>query len=311
MPEQIFIALSTFAKDDAYPQQILSQSALPFSLNMTGKRLTKDLLIDMAREATAIVAGLEIYDELTLKALPKLRCISRCGVGVDNIDLAFAKSRGIRVFNTPKAVIVPVAEMTLALIFTLLRQTHTHSQAMSQGKWERQTGRQLSGQTVGLIGLGRIGRYTATLLKALGTTVIAYDPFIDVQWCKDNGVASVSYEHLLASSDIVSLHLAGQDQNPFKMTLTDFKRMKPKALLINTARGAFIDENGLFEAIKQGHLGGAALDVFSEEPYQGPLSLLPEVLLSPHCATLTVESRRDMETEAVSQAIAFLKGEST
>ncbi len=307
MTKSIYIALSTFAQEGQQPLVILKNSGLSFDINATGKRLSKEQVMSALKDYHGVVAGLEPYDADILKALPDLQCISRCGVGIDNVDLAVAQERGIAVLNTPEVVVTPVAEMTLALIFDCLRQITAQTVLMREGKWERLVGRQLKGKTVGVIGLGRIGKRVAFLLKSLGADVVACDMNIDEPWIKQHNIIEVGIQELLRQSDIITLHLAGPKDHPFRLAKEQFATMKKGALLINTSRGQFIHEQDLYQALVNNHLGGAGLDVFEQEPYQGPLTKLPNVIVTPHCSTLTNESRLEMEIEAVNNIVAFFK----
>ncbi len=305
MSPRIYIALSTFAAEGPQPLDLLKGSGLEFAMNPTGKRLTKEGVIAHVKDFDGVVAGLEPYDAQVLAALPRLKCISRCGVGVDNVDLPVARQKGIAVLNTPQVVVQPVAEMTLALIFDLLRKITAHTLAMRQKKWERLTGGQLAGRTVGVIGLGRIGQRVAELLRRLDVKVIGFDLKPDTAWAKAQGVTLKFLDELLAASDIVTLHVASPAGDPWCLGKRELARMKKGALLINTARGALVDEEALVEALRSGHLAGAGLDVYAEEPYAGPLCSLSNVALTPHVATLTQESRPAMEVEAVQNILDF------
>ncbi len=305
--KKIFVALSTFAKEGSAPLDMLVESGLPFMVNRTGKRLSADQLMIMAPDAYGIVAGLEVYDASLLAKLPQLKCISRCGVGVDNVDLKEARARGIVVLNTPQVVVQPVAEMTLALIFDCLRKISAHDRLMRQGQWERLGGFQLAGKTAGIIGLGRIGRRVAELLTRLEVKVIAYDIAPDLNWVKAHDIAIVGLPRLLKTADIVTLHLAGDVENPFCLSGPDLMVMKQGSILINTARGSFIDEEALGLALREGPIAACGLDVYTKEPYQGVLSQLPNTVLTPHCSTLTKESRLSMEVEAVENILKYVK----
>jgi D-3-phosphoglycerate dehydrogenase / 2-oxoglutarate reductase len=303
--KKIYVALSTFSKESPEPLNLLKKSGFEFTVNMSGKRLTKGEVIASLKDYDGVVAGLEPYDQEVIESLPQLKCISRCGVGVDNIDLSAAKSKNITVLNTPQVVIQPVAELTLALIFDLLRRTTEHTIAMRQKKWERLTGNQLAGKTVGVVGLGRIGRKVAQVLRALDAHVIGYDVYPDHEWSKANQVVLVDFYTLLKESDIVTLHLAATTAHPFELSREELAHMKNGAFLINVSRGSLVDEQALVEALKAGHLGGVGLDVYEQEPYAGPLCDMPNVVLTPHIATLTSESRGQMEAEAVDNILRF------
>ncbi len=305
MSTRIYVALSSFSIESPEPLKALKQSGFEFVINKTGKRLSKDEVIASLKGFHGVIAGLEPYGVDVLKALPDLKCISRCGVGVDNVDLAAAQAQGIAVLNTPQVVVQPVAELTLAMILDLLRKVTAHTELMRQRTWQKLTGFQLAGRVIGIIGLGRIGKRVAQLLSRLEARVIAYDMYPDTAWAKDNGVELVGIDDLLSRADLVTLHLAPNRDHPFCLGFEEIKKMKKGAMLVNVARGALLDEVALADAMRHGHLGGAALDVFAQEPYTGPLCDLPNVLLTPHVGTLTQESRAAMEFEAVENLLRF------
>jgi D-3-phosphoglycerate dehydrogenase len=254
-----------------------------------------------------IIAGVETYDAATLEKLPALRCISRCGVGVDAIDLTAARARGIAVVNTPDVPTQAVAELTLAMMLGLSRQLPRQSAIVQRRQWTRLEGHLISGRTVGLIGLGRIGRRVAELLLPFKVRLLASDPASKAGHTP-RGVEMVPLDDLLGQSDIVSIHAASSGTSRLALGERELSAMKRGALLINVARGTMVDDTALARALERGHLAGAALDVFAQEPYIGPLCDLPNVILTPHCATLTVETRVAMELECVDKAIAFVLG---
>ena len=302
--DSIYVTLSTFAEYDASPLNRLRQSGVPFTLNTTGKRVTPAQLLDEGRSATVLIAGVESYDAATLARLPALRCISRCGVGVDAIDLPAARERGITVLNTPDVPTQAVAELTLAMILGLSRQLVRHSSLVQKRQWNRLEAHLVSGRTIGLIGLGRIGRRVAELLAPFKVRLLASDPVFSGS--APRGVELVPLDQLLAQSDVVSIHAAASPA--FRLMLGDpeFGAMKRGGLLVNVARGTMVDEEALRRALENGRLAGAALDVYAQEPYSGPLCDLPNVILTPHCATLTVETRVAMELECVDKALRFI-----
>jgi D-3-phosphoglycerate dehydrogenase len=308
MADSIFVTLSAFAEYDPAPLRLLEASGIPFTVNRSGKRITGDELIAQGQHATAVVAGVESYDAATLARLPALRCISRCGAGIDAVDLAAARTRGIAVLNTPDAPTQAVAELAVAMILSLSRNLRRQSNLMGARDWRRLEAHLVSGRHLGVIGLGRIGRRVVELLTPFRPVFAAHDPHADAAWAAAHGVALVSIDELLTTSDVISLHAAGSADHPMRLGAPEFARMKPGALLINLARGTMIDDEALFAALTSGHLGGAGLDVFGEEPYCGPLCDLGNVLLTPHSATLTVETRVAMETDCVRNAIGFLQG---
>lgn len=232
----------------------------------------------------------------------------RCGVGVDAIDLDFARERGVAVLNTPDPPTPAVAELALTFFLALSRNLRAQANSTSQRKWERLEAHLLAGRTVGLIGLGRIGRRVAELCGAFGARVIATDPGVDPELAASAKVDLVPLDRLLSQADIVSLHASRADV-PLKLAAAELAQMKPGAVLVNLARGGMVDETALADALSSGHLAGAALDVFEAEPYAGPLCGFENVILTPHAATSTVETRAAMELECIDKALRFERGE--
>jgi D-3-phosphoglycerate dehydrogenase len=304
----IYVTLSTFAEYDASPLNRLRESGTPFSLNTTGKRVTPAQLLDEGRSATVLIAGVEPYDAATLERLPALRCISRCGVGTDAIDLEAARARGITVVNTPDVPTQAVAELALAMMLALSRQLARQSDLVRRREWKRLEAHLLSGRTVGLIGLGKIGRRVATLLKPFGVRLVATDPRADATWAADNAVEIVTLARLLSLADVVSIHASSAAGSTLALGEAELASLRRGSLLVNVARGSMIDAAALERALRSGHLAGAGLDVYPEEPYSGALCDLPNVILTPHSATLTVETRVAMELESVAKALKFIAG---
>lgn len=305
--DHILVSLSTFSEFDAAPLDRLKASGIPYSIHSTGKRITRDELLEEAKEATVIVAGVETYDAEVLNALRNLRCISRCGVGVDAIDLAAAKEKNITVLNTPDVPTTAVAELAISLYFSLSRNLRMQSNSMGRLQWERLESHLVSGKTIGIIGFGRIGRKIAAFLKPFNTRLLVCDPFLSKEEVGNAGGLLVDKETLLRESDIVSIH-ASKSSTPI-IGSGDYHKMKKGAILVNLSRGGMIDEDGLLEALRSGHLSGAGLDVFAKEPYNGPLCSFENVILTPHNATMPVETRVAMELECVEKAIRFVQND--
>ena len=308
MTDLILVSLSAFAAVDRTPLSLLEDSGVPFRIHATGKRITNQELLDEAIDATVVIAGVESFDSKTLLELPRLRCISRCGVGVDSIDLEVARERGVTVANTPDIPAQAVAELALSMFLSLSRNLRPQANSMGDRRWERLRAHLLAGRTVGLIGLGKIGRRVAELTRAFGAHVIAHDPFVDAAVAKALGVSLVGKEELLSRADIVSLHASRGNPDSVLIGSSELTAMKPGATLVNLARGDMVDEAALVEALQTGQIASAGLDVFAEEPYSGPLCDFDQVILTPHSATNTVETRSAMETECVENALAFLRG---
>lgn len=304
----IFVALSTFAERDPRPLEALKESGRPFRIHRTGKRITPPELIRDAPDAAVVIAGVEPYDADTLGKLSSLRAIVRAGVGTDAIDHAAAKARGVAIFNTPDVPTIAVGELALTMFLALSRNLRPQANCMGARRWNRLESHLIHGRTVGLIGFGRIGRRVAELLRPFGARVLAADPYAEQPAAEALGVGLVPLERLLRESDIVSVHAAKSEGRPLKIGAAELAVMKRGAIVVNLARGGMVDETALVDALRSGHLAGAGLDVFSQEPYDGTLCEFENVILTPHNATSTVETRAAMELECVEKAVRFLNG---
>ena len=243
----------------------------------------------------------------------RLRVIARAGVGVDNIDVDAATRQGILVLNTPESSTIAAAEHTMAMLLALVRHIPQAHVAVAGGAWgrERFVGIELSGKTLGVAGLGKIGSEVARRALAFGMRVLAYDPYVTEERARRLGVELGTWERVLAESDMLTLHVPLQPDTHALVGEAEVNVMKPGALLINCARGGLVDEAALREALDRGRLGGAALDVFAEEPPSPdhPLLSHPRVVVTPHLGGSTVEAQRSIALEIADQVVAALRGE--
>lgn len=302
---KILISTSTFAEFDHRPLELLKKNGFSYTLNPYKKKLSKEQALELYKDSDGVVAGTESIDKELLDAANKLKVISRCGAAMDGLDLEYAKIKGIKVFNTADAPCDAVAELALGLILALLRQIPLSDRQIRQGKWVKDMGTLLNEKIVGIVGFGRIGKRLAYLLNGLGTKVTYYDPLV-----KDSGSASYSFllfHELLRESDIVSLHIPYSKENKYLIGGKELSLMKNTAFLINTSRGGMVDEEALYQALKNNKIAGAALDVFEEEPYNGKLKELDNVILTAHIGSYAKEARIKMEIESVENLLAGLK----
>lgn len=232
----------------------------------------------------------------------RLRVIGRAGVGVDNIDVTAATEKGIAVFNAPSGNTISAAELTMALLLAAVRKVPAADRSMRRGEWDRKSfkGSELNGKTLGLIGAGRIGGEVARRARAFGMRVLAYDPFLQDERARQLGIETASLDDVLRAGDIVSLHIPLTDGTANLLGSERLALMKPTAVLVNAARGGVVDEEALVEALRAGRLGGAALDVFAEEPLPAdhPLRTLDNVVLTPHLGAATEEAQHNVAIEA-------------
>jgi D-3-phosphoglycerate dehydrogenase len=306
---QVYIALSEFCQSDTVPMERLVAAGFEVRRNSSGHRLKRDEMVAAIGNAEAVIAALEPYDAAILNDLPRLRCISRCGIGTDSIDLAAAERRGIAVLTTPDEVAEPAAQLTLAMILALARNLSRYSVDGRDRLWRRYEGHLLSEWTIGIVGFGRIGRRLEGYLRPFGCRILVTDPVLERKDVESH-IELQTLEQLLNDADVVSLHVSRHREEGALMDAHAFARMKAGSRFVNTARGYLVDETALYDALKRGHLAGAALDVYEEEPYAGPLLSLPQVICTPHVATMTAASRRAMELRAAENVVAFLRASS-
>jgi D-3-phosphoglycerate dehydrogenase len=263
-------------------------------------------------EAVIVRSATRLDDDL-IAAGTNLVVIGRAGVGIDNIDVEAATRRGIMVMNTPQANAVATAEQAMALMLAATRHTAQAHGAVAAGEWERSryTGIEMAGRTLGLIGLGRIGREVAHRARAFGMEVIAYDPYVTERAARDQSVTLVELDDLYARSDVVSLHCALTPRTDKMIDRAAIESMKPTATIINAARGGLIDEAALAEALRSGRLRAAGIDVYSSEPPppDHPLIGLPNVVHTPHLGASTEEAQRDVAQQVAEQVLDALRGE--
>lgn len=278
----------------------------------TDRPETAEEKIQRAEDADILInsRGMVKWHADVLPHLPKLKLISLCSIGTDMIDLDEAKKRGIVVCNQPGRTAPVVAEHSFGLMFALAKRAAFMTTAMQSGKWPRMDNVFLQGKTLGIVGTGHIGSEMARLGKTIGMNVIAWTYNPSVERAKQLGIKYVSFEDLLRMSDVVSLHVKLTDRSYRLIGERELALMKPNALLINVARGQIVDTDALVRALNSGHLGGAAIDVYEQEPPppDHPLLTCEQVILTPHCADMTPEGVDLLNEGAVDNIIAFLEG---
>jgi D-3-phosphoglycerate dehydrogenase len=269
-----------------------------------------DSMLRMLDGVDAILASTEPYTPEILSRT-KVRVIARCGVGFDSVDIPAATANNILVTITPGAVEASVAEHTIALVYAVFRDVVGRDREVRSGKWSRRGFPRLAGKTLGVIGLGRIGRAVAELAQANGLQVIGHDPQPNVAHCQARGIRVLPLDELLATSDIVSLHMPNMASTRNMIDERALKLMQPTAVLINLGRGGLVDEAALYHAMRAGHLSGAALDVFAIEPLptDSPLLELPNLVLSTHTGGLDHQSEIDMPRIAAENVAKLFHGE--
>jgi len=276
----------------------LKNAGYSIVMNPHGKRITEDQAIELLTpDIVGVIAGVEPLTEKVLTSVKGLRVISRCGAGMDSVDLKAADKLGIAVRNTPDAPAVAVAELTIGLILSALRHIPLQDASIRKGGWDRPMGGLLGRRTLGIIGYGRIGRRVEAIAKSFGANVIAFDPV---------SAPGVTLEDVLMKADIVTLHIPYSDENRHIINAARIAQMKKGAILINASRGGLVDEAATADALRSGHLSAAAFDVFEEEPYTGELKDIPNVILTPHVGSYAIEARAMQEAESAANLLEEL-----
>ncbi len=305
----IFLAPTTFGQFSDSPKILLDQNGYDIFTNQLGRKLESSEIIELAKYSVGIIAGTEPYTKEVLQKLPHLKVISRLGVGMDNIDLETAKGMGIKVYKTQTTPAQAVAELVVGLMVNIGRKISIQFSELKNGTWNKQMGELLHGKTLGIIGLGTIGKTLVKLVKGFNFNILAFDIFHDEGFAKENNIAYCSLDNLLSKSDIVSTHLNLSENNIGLMGEKQFAIMKPSSIFINTSRGEVVDEKALYHALKSKEIGAAGIDVFQKEPYKGQLKDLKNVVLTPHIGSYAKEIRIQMEIEATKNLINGLENE--
>lgn len=283
----------------------------PKNSEFTRGQCSEEECVSELSVADAVIAGGEFISERVLCRLPRLRVIARNGVGYDRVDVPAATSHNILVTITPTAVHEAAAEHALALLFAVSKNVIRDDRATRAGQWPRGLIQPIRGKTIGILGLGRIGRSMAVGCAALGMTVIAHDLFPDQSFARENNIELVDFNTLVERCDVLSVHCPMEANTAGIINRSVFDRMKPTAILINTARGTIVNERDLVEALRSGTIMGAGLDVYEVEPpaRDNPLFELDNVVLTPHKAGADALAMRNMAIESASCIAKLYKGE--
>lgn len=303
--KKILITTSSFDINNLHQKNILHDCGFEFVSNPYKRKLSEEEVgVLLSEDVVGMIAGVEPLTKSVLSLAKGLRVISRCGAGLDNVDLNAANELGIRVCNTPDAPTQAVVELTVAHILNLLRNVTFSDSQIRDKQWKPQMGTLLAGKCVGIIGFGRIGRGVAQLMAAFGAKIIVHDvaplsSFLNIK--------NMSLESLLSESDIVTLHVPITPENYHLIGEKQIRFMKPTAYLINTSRGGLIDEEALYNALAENRIAGVGLDVFEQEPYCGPLCRFSNITMTAHMGSYARECRGKQEKEAAVNLVNVLK----
>lgn len=308
---KILVTATSFKPDKPTPAlEQLQQFAGEVVYNPLGRPLTEDELIPLLRDCDGYIAGLDWVTERVMDSCQRLKVISRYGAGVDRVDLKAAARRGIAVCNTPGANAQAVADLALGLMLAAARRIPMLDEKTREGKWVRSTGTELYGKTLGILGLGAIGKSVARRGQGFDMKVLAYDPYLNQEYAAQHNIQPASFDEVICGSDVISLHLPLNEKTRHIINRGAMERMKPGAILINSARGGLIDEAAAYDLLKSGHLGGLGLDAYeTEPPAASPLFELDNVVCTPHTGSHTQEATAAMASMSVQNLIQVLRGE--
>ncbi|MCE5181783.1 MAG: phosphoglycerate dehydrogenase [Anaerolineaceae bacterium] len=309
MPKAL-ITTVPFGDKNRLPLELLEAAGIEYLINPLGRKLKEDELAEMVTDFDVLIAGTEPITDKVMGRASQLKLISRVGIGLDSVDLLAAERRGIQVSYTPDAPAPAVAELTVGFMLTLLRSVHVANAQMHRGEWHRHFGRRIPEVTIGIIGTGRIGGRVLRRLAGFGTPrILVNDIHPDQTIAPELKLEWVGKEEIYRHADVISLHVPLTVHTKNMIRREHLLQMKPDAIIINTSRGGVINEHDLAEVLNAGHLSGAAIDVFEQEPYAGELAQIDRCLLTSHMGSMSVDCRTRMEIEATEEAVRLLTGQ--
>lgn len=289
--------------------ELLKDAEIEVVMNPYGRVIKEDEMVELVKDMDGIIVGIDPITKRVIYNASKLKVISKYGVGVDNIDLESAKERNIVVTNTPNANSNAVAELTVGLIISVLRNIPLSDRRVREKKWDRFIGYELYGKTLGVIGTGSIGKRVIKLLRGFDLNILCYDKFPDYEWAEKENLKYVNFDELLKRSDIITIHIPLTEETRHLISERELSLMKKTAIIINTSRGGIINERDLYKFLKEGKIYGAGLDVLEDEPPQNsPLIELDNVVITSHIGAHTQESIENMAFIAIDNLISVLKG---
>lgn len=310
MPK-VLITTVPFADNNRLPLELLDGVGVEWLINPLGRKLNEDELADMIKDVDVLIAGTEPIGEKVLNRANRLKLISRVGIGLDSVDLIKARELGIDVSYTPDAPAPAVAELTIGLMLSLLRNIHVANSELHKGVWHRHFGRRIPEITIGVIGAGRIGGRVVRRLAAFGSPRILINDINPVPDVTDKlKLEWVDKEAIYREADVIILHVPLTKKTQNMIGYSELKKMKPDACIINVSRGGIVNESDLERVLNEGHLSGAAIDVFENEPYTGGLCKIERCLLTSHMGSMSVDCRTKMEIEATEEVVRFFQKKS-
>jgi phosphoglycerate dehydrogenase-like enzyme len=304
---KVLLTPRSFGKNDPVVFRILEKAGLTVVRNETGNILNKESMINLLKDCDGVIVGVDPLDAETIFGAPHLKAIAKYGVGVDNIDIEAAKSRGIKVSFTTGANSEAVADYTMTLMLAVARKVVEIDKKCRTGNWGKIITTDVSRKTLGLIGLGAVGKLVAARAQGFSMKVIAHDVFWDTSYAETHNITKATPEEIYKNADFISVHLPLTPETNNYIGQAQINKMKPNVIIVNTARGGIIDEDALFNALVNRKIYGAGIDVFTEEPLKDTRWFnLDNVVLGSHCAASTEDAARNMGRMATMNLIKDL-----
>ncbi|MHC2995025.1 MAG: phosphoglycerate dehydrogenase [Candidatus Atribacteria bacterium] len=308
---KILITPRSFASFSDKPLKMLTERGYKIKRNITGRPYKKEELLKLIRDVDGIIIGIDELSAEIIEEANELKVISKYGIGLDNIDINMATNKKIVVTNTPTANVDAVADLTFGLILSLARRIPEANKKTKSGKWEKIIGKSVWKKTIGIIGLGKIGKQVVKRAQGFEMNILVFrrNIFKDKKFAQKYGIKYVNLEKLLQKSDYITIHVPLNDATRNMISYEELGKIKKDAFLINTSRGGIVDEEALYDALRNNKLRGAALDVYENEPLQEtPLKELDNVIMTPHIGAYTEEAIDNMGIQSAQNLIDVLEG---
>jgi D-3-phosphoglycerate dehydrogenase len=306
---KILITPRSFASISDKSIKMLTEKDYEIQRNNTGRPYKKEEMLRLIRDVDGIIIGIDELSAEIIEEANELKVISKYGTGLDNIDINMATKKKIVVTNTPTANVDAVADLAFGLIFSLARRIPEADKKTKSGKWEKIIGKSVWNKTIGIIGLGKIGKQVVKRAQGFEMNILAFDTVKDKKFVQKYGIKYVNLEKLLRKSDYITIHIPLNDVTRNMISYEELEKMKKDAFLINASRGGIVDEEALYNALRNNKLRGAALDVYNNEPLrESPLKELDNVIMTPHIGAYTEEAIENMSIQATQNLIDVLEG---
>lgn len=306
--KEILITPRSFGKNSKKAENMLIDEEYKITKNQTGKPFTESEMIDNMKNKIAVIVGIDPINKKVIDSSPQLRVISKYGSGVDNIDIAYAKEKGIKLFTTENAPVEAVADFTFALLLATARDLINIDRACRNLDWAKNISVDVNNKTLGIIGLGKIGKAVAQRASGFRMRIVSYVKNKDNTFAEENNIELVTFDEIFKESDFITIHLPLIESTKNIITKRQLDLMKSNSIIINTSRGGIVNENDLYKALVEGTIRGAGIDVFeTEPPYESKILQLSNVVLGTHCSSSTIDTIDKMSVMSAKAVIDYLK----